>query len=403
MHISGLLGMPRRVYTYGSGLGWDLPNLLSTIGAIILALGVVATVVNVLRSLRTGREAGDNPWEAGTLEWSVSSPPPSYNILRIPIIRSREPLWPDRSIGGAGPRESVLAAEMVEDQEKSHDGLREAFSTSVMDAEPRAIVAIAGASYWPLLLAFSLTIAFVGGIIPQTEAKLLAVLVGGVISVFAIIGWLWPDATARKAWQTHDQARLHPLPAEVTGTDSPIWWGMFLYLVAQGTVFGLFVYSYFYLLSNNPDWPPRGVSQPSPGLMATATLLLLLTPLLAFAAERSIKAGRTRLLALALAATFLVGLSYLVLQVIEWFRLDFHYTEHAYGSIFFVLAALVAGQVLVALVMNAMLQVRTWLGHFSSRRYLAVQNLGLYTYFNAAIAGVTFVTLYIAPRLLERG
>lgn len=93
MHLSGMLGMPRWVYTYPAGLGWGLPNLLSTLGAYILAISVLVFLWNFFNSLRHGPIAGPDPWDAWTLEWATSSPPPVENFRSIPSVRSRRPLW----------------------------------------------------------------------------------------------------------------------------------------------------------------------------------------------------------------------------------------------------------------------------------------------------------------------
>ena len=93
MHFSGILGMPRRVYTYQPESGLEIWNQLSTIGAIITGVSLAIFVINLLISFRYGREAGDDPWNAWTLEWATTSPPPSYNFEQIPIVKSRRPLW----------------------------------------------------------------------------------------------------------------------------------------------------------------------------------------------------------------------------------------------------------------------------------------------------------------------
>ena len=92
-HIAGILGMPRRIYTYAPGRGWELWNLLSSAGVALQALAVLFFVWNVIRALRQGPPAGDDPWDAWTLEWTTTSPPPEYNFETLPEVQSRRPLW----------------------------------------------------------------------------------------------------------------------------------------------------------------------------------------------------------------------------------------------------------------------------------------------------------------------
>ena len=93
MHIPGLLGMPRRIYTYEPGRGWEIWNLIVTIGVLFQILGTLVFVANLLYSLFKGKIAGSDPWDAWTLEWSTASPPPEYNFASVPVVRSRRPLW----------------------------------------------------------------------------------------------------------------------------------------------------------------------------------------------------------------------------------------------------------------------------------------------------------------------
>lgn len=93
LHIAGILGMPRRIYTYDAGRGWEIWNLIATIGVAFQALGILFFVANLLWSSRRGARAGEDPWDAWTLEWSTTSPPPPYNFETLPSVRSRRPLW----------------------------------------------------------------------------------------------------------------------------------------------------------------------------------------------------------------------------------------------------------------------------------------------------------------------
>jgi cytochrome c oxidase subunit 1 len=93
LHFAGLLGMPRRIYTYPAGRGWEGFNLFSTWGVAIQAVAILIFVWNVLDSLIRGRKAGNDPWDAWTLEWATTSPPPEYNFAVLPEVRSSRPLW----------------------------------------------------------------------------------------------------------------------------------------------------------------------------------------------------------------------------------------------------------------------------------------------------------------------
>jgi len=93
LHFLGLIGMPRRVYTYLPNLGWDAPNLISSLGVPFIVLSVLIFLYNVAASLRSGRKAGDDPWDGYTLEWTTTSPPQAYNFVSIPTVRGRRPLY----------------------------------------------------------------------------------------------------------------------------------------------------------------------------------------------------------------------------------------------------------------------------------------------------------------------
>jgi cytochrome c oxidase subunit I len=192
MHVAGLLGMPRRIYTYGEGMGWDWVNLVTTAGSFLFAVGVLIFIYNVVISRKRGHPAGDNPWDAPTLEWATSSPPPPYNFAVVPTVASRHPLWEDRL--GTDEHSVIGTGAVLE-----HG--REALGTTPLDAEPNIILKMPGDTLVPLFLAASMTVLTVGlALVNWAVVALGALLIGG-----AIVTWLWPDPVLGETAQVpHD-------------------------------------------------------------------------------------------------------------------------------------------------------------------------------------------------------
>ncbi|HVY59532.1 MAG TPA: cytochrome c oxidase subunit I [Xanthobacteraceae bacterium] len=176
MHVLGLEGMPRRVYTYLPEMGWGGLNLLATIGAVIFFLSFVLLLWNIVRSLRRGVAAPDDPWGAGTLEWATTSPPPAYNFARIPVVTHREPLWAERESLPVVTGMSVRR--------------REVMVTSVTEAQPDIRESSPEPSIWPLIAAVTVDIFFVGSIFTPW-----AVVWGTPPIALALLGWFWPKDT----------------------------------------------------------------------------------------------------------------------------------------------------------------------------------------------------------------
>ncbi|CAN7611471.1 cytochrome c oxidase subunit I [Trinickia sp. LjRoot230] len=182
MHIAGLLGMPRRIYTYSADMGWTTVNLLTSIGSFVFAAGVLLFIADVLYSRKRGPIAGDNPWDAPTLEWATASPPPPYNFAALPIIASRHPLWEQR-MEGEGDARSQLTHGYVLDQG------REALGTTALEAAPHVILKMPEDSYAPFVLGLFCALTFAG---LAFRAWVFTALMLAACAV-AIIVWLWPE------------------------------------------------------------------------------------------------------------------------------------------------------------------------------------------------------------------
>jgi hypothetical protein len=173
MHILGLQGMPRRVYTYMPETGWAGTNLFVSLSSSLLVAGLILFAWNAVKSLRSGAAAGDNPWDAPTLEWATSSPPQSYNFSRIPVVSHREPLWAQRQFL------DVVSGLRVD--------AREVVSGTVADAAPQLREPSVDNSIWPFLSALAVGATFIGSIFTPW-----AVVWGGIPIAIGLIGWFWP-------------------------------------------------------------------------------------------------------------------------------------------------------------------------------------------------------------------
>jgi cytochrome c oxidase subunit I len=176
MHILGVLGMPRRIYTYKAGLGWDSTNMLMTVGAFILAFGILLTLINYFWSLKHGVIAGKNPWNADTLEWSTESPPAPYGSVHIPTVITRHPLWDEYE------EEEDPRGERVLDQD------RLTLSSTWLDAETVAVARMPEDSILPLLLGIGFFVIFLA-----LTFQWMWVVVGALVYSFFIAAvWFWP-------------------------------------------------------------------------------------------------------------------------------------------------------------------------------------------------------------------
>jgi cytochrome c oxidase subunit I+III len=176
MHILGLEGMPRRIYTYQPDLPWHGINLFVSVSAVILAAGFLIFFIDAIISARSGKPAGDNPWDAPTLEWATSSPPPAYNFAYIPVVGSANPLWDQ--VGSLDVASGLRTAR------------RELVVTTITVAEPQARESSPRNSIWPLLTAIATSIMLIWSIFSPW-----AVVWGSIPIAITLIGWFWPAGT----------------------------------------------------------------------------------------------------------------------------------------------------------------------------------------------------------------
>jgi cytochrome c oxidase subunit I+III len=365
MHIVGLLGMTRRVYTYDHGLGWDAYNLAETVGGYILAVGILMIVVNLAWSYRRNIRAGRDPFNGGTLEWTVPSPPPHYNFVVIPTVSSPYPNW------DLADRDEDLRK--LQRDELVLEGGHETPVSTVNDAVLDEIVDMPPESPWPIVVGFLATLAFF-------LLLLSHYVIGAAFFAFAalaLIGW-------------HTEGTPH-LDSGLRLARPNGWWGMVVFVASEATLFGTLIGTYIYLRLHNAHWPPAGVDKPRvlAPVLATALLLSTSIPMQAAwsAARRGFERRAWRLLALA----FVVQTAYLAWQLHDYVNQIHRFppSHNSYSSITVTMLGADHLHVLVGLLLDA------WLLLQLARSVTSYRLVGLQaaTFYWHAVNAITFFVL----------
>jgi cytochrome c oxidase subunit I+III len=349
MHIVGLLGMTRRVYTYDAGLGWDVYNLIETIGGFLLAAGILLILVNLIVSFRRNVPAGADPFNGGTLEWTIPSPPPHYNFAVIPTVTSAYPNWDaaDRAhdVEKLAHGESVFA-----------DGHRTPTST-VNDAVAEPVAEMPAESPWPIVVGLAVTASFF--MLLTTHVLVAAAFVA--VTLLALVAW-------------HSEERR--------GGNG--WWGMVLFGATEATLFGTLIGSYVYLRFRSLSWPPAGIAKPDVLVPALLTAVLIVSTVLVQLAWRR---KALRLLAIA----FVLQLGYLVWQVHDWVTAinDAPPSHSTYASIVTTMNGFGHAHVLLGLLIDAWLLVQL------ARRVTPYRLVGLHSaaFYWWVVSGVSVAVL----------
>ncbi|HEY8386906.1 MAG TPA: cbb3-type cytochrome c oxidase subunit I, partial [Porticoccaceae bacterium] len=267
MHLTGLRGMPRRVYTYEPGLGWDWLNLLSSVGGFVMAIGVALLLVDLALHGRYGRRARANPWQADTLEWATTMPASSYNFVSLPEIHSRHPLWDDPEL----PR---TIAEGEHGLSEIDHIRRETWGTDAITARVSEVFHLPSNSWLPLQAAAALALLCIS-LLTRSYAIALAVT---VVALVMLLRWSWHSGAHPRAEPLSTEERTDP-PLHSRTLDGPGRWGMITTLMANGTLYASLLFGWLYLWTVAPHWqvpaqsPLSGVMLAASGILLTAAAL----------------------------------------------------------------------------------------------------------------------------------
>ena len=369
MHLTGLLGMPRRIDTYAEGMGWTWLNLLSSVGGFLQAFGFALFLIDVVLQIWLGRIHRRNPWGATTLEWAMPIPAPAYNFASLPTVSTRDPLADDPDLGVALARGEGLLADI-------RHGWRETLAVDMTTGAPDHVVILPGNSWLPIA-----TAAMLGGFF---VAMLAGIYVVAPIFLIGTIwlGWRW-------AWTNGSRTDIGALPTG-GGLSLPTsfeaqrttgWWGSVFALAASATLFASLLFGYGFLWTIAPNWPPPALIPPS-----------LIVPLLAIGgAATAMIASRAGRMPIALAGHLaIIGALILLLASAP------SPSSHAYAATSAALAAYGIFHAGLAAVMAAFLMARAKAGFHSAARAGEPRIMRLWSDHGAG-AGAFVAVLLVVP------
>lgn len=254
--------MPRRVYTYEAGLGWDLPNLLSSIGGFVMSIGIAVVLLDIALHFRFGRIAPANPWHADTLEWATATPPAPYNFASQPHSATRHPLWDQPQLPDS-IAEGQHALAWID------HGRRETLGTDPVSGKPREIMHLPSNSWLPLIIALGLAVVCIALLARSYPVAAIAALASGAF----VLRWSWVNGL-HPAMLRDSRTRPGDPPLHPHTFDGPGLWGMGVTLIANGSLFLSLLFGWFYLWTVAPQWQAPAASPLSASALLLAGVLL---------------------------------------------------------------------------------------------------------------------------------
>ncbi|MDR7335298.1 cbb3-type cytochrome c oxidase subunit I [Roseateles asaccharophilus] len=346
MHLSGLMGMPRRVDTYLPDRAWDMPNLISTVGAFVMAAGVALFLVDALRCYLRWGSGGNamNVFHGGTLEWLSTG---NYGVRSIPVVHDLEPLWADPQLAT-----DVEAGRYF--LPGTATGQRETLITSPTRAEPQYVQIMPGPSWWPLLSA----VFTAGAFLLLTVQALTLSAVCAVLTVVCLMRWVWFN-DRHVEQKTVDAGAGIQLPTYVAGPQAHGWWAAVLLCITLGMIFLMAMFGYLYLHGAHPEWwrvaAPRGTLVPGLALLvAAAGCAYAARPMMA-KWKRGSGASAALMTASALCLT-----AALALDLRDWWQAGLRGDASGQGAAVFAMLAW-HGSVVVAVGLSALYYALRWM------------------------------------------
>ena len=374
MHLTGLMGMPRRVYTYPDNLGWDAFNMTSTVGAFLIGSGVLILVIDLIRNFRfSSQDSVGNIYNSGTLEWLPSG---LYSNRSIPVITSRYPLWDQKNL----PNDVEQGRYFLPN---APTGERETIVTSPQLAEPQYLQRMPKPG-WPHVLSAVFTAGF---FLLLTVQLYWPSIISGIAAIGAIFWWVW-DLDTPIAQKDADIGAGIRVPTYGSGPRSHGWWAMVVLLVVCGMIFGMLVFSYLYMWSQRSHLflpaPNTGAFLPTLALLAGACLL---------AGAAFVVRKRSVLLSVAATAVSVGCLTAsAALDGLSWWNDGFRPQTDAYGALIYAVVSWQAVFVAVSALMGIYAVARLLTGLLVAQRPMTMEAITLFLIYTS-LQGVVGVAL----------
>jgi cytochrome c oxidase subunit I+III len=386
MHVVGLLGMPRRIYSYRGDEGWTWMNLLSSVGSFIMVIGFGLLLIDLLVQLRYGRRARRDPWAANTLEWAMPIPPTTYNFASIHHLDTHgDQVEPAKLAPALARGEGYLAF--------TRHGWQETLGVHMTSGQPDQLIVLPKSTYLPLWTALATAAAVLGFL---AKAYLVSAGAVAVVALLFVFG-------AQTAGHARDMGPLPigrglsvPPHTEVHG--SPPWWALVFALVADGTLFASLLFGTLYLWIAAPNWPPLAVPQTSLLLAAGVVLALSLATAAARASLRALIAGRAPQVWMLTGALLLAAVIAMLGELIGGVMP--HPREHALGATAAALLSYVLVHAAIGLLFLASNLWRNSAGYLSARRTLDLRLTRLWLDYTAVTAVIALGLVLALPSLV---
>lgn len=377
MHLTGLMGMPRRVFTYPDN-GWALPNMISTIGAFMIGLGVLFIVIDIIRNFRFDPDNNvGNIYDAGTLEWL---PTGLYSARSIPVVKSLYPLWDDPKLGRDVEEGRYFLP-------SSATGERETIVTSPINAEPQYLQRMPGPSWFHLGAAV-----FTAGFFLLLTVKLYVVAVlSGLAAIGCILRWAWANDLPMRDTEADIGAGIM-VPTYSSGPRSHSWWAMVVLLTVCGMIFAMLAFSYVFLWSHRPEtWPPAGDAS----ILALCAGLVVIALIGALLARKHYTRGPIVSALLALVSSLALA-GALAVSVADWMARDLDPQLNAHNALVATFLSFEAVFVSISLLMALYGLARLAAGLLARERPATMESISLFISYSAAqaLAGLVITRLF---------